>query len=114
MANFLYPRTISISRTVYSSTAGGGLEPSANTIATGIAASIQLKRLKPLMTGAMGLPAASAANPGMSEWMIMFNLALGSVNKGDKITDDLGQTYEVEAPYWNSLGYQCECRIYKP
>ena len=113
MGNLIYPRTITITRSAYTNT-GGGLEPTDSIIATGIAASIQLKSVRPLVNNASTMPAGSASNPGMATWIIIFQGTMGLVKKDDKITDDLGVAYEVDGPWWDSLGYQCECRVYKP
>jgi len=113
MGNLIYPRTINVSRTTYVNT-GNGLEPSDTSVLVGVPASIQMKRVKPLLNSAAVIPVATSTNPSMSDWIVFFKVAIGSVQKGDKITDDLGQTYEVETPYYTGMGYQCECRIYKP
>ena len=113
MGNLVFPRTITIARAAYSNT-GDGLEPVDTVLATNVPATIQLKSVRPLVNNASPLPAGSASNPGMGTWMIVFKGALGLVKKGDKITDDLSVTYEVDAPWWEAYGYECECRVYKP
>ena len=35
--------------------------------------------------------------------------ALGLIKRQDIITDDLGIRYQVQSPYWNSLGYNLFC-----
>lgn len=107
--SFLYPRTIAITRPAvdtapgYSSTYSG-LSPSNETaVASGIPASIQLKKEKGRLN--TNLPADQEAK---SFWTIMIPLgaaALGLINVDDIVTDDLGIRYQVTAPYWNSLGY---------
>lgn len=107
--SFLYPRTISISRPtqpVGVGAVGYGAElPATETaIASGIAASIQQKR-DGKMPGA-GLPGDARS----TLWRIFFNgLASGFVVDRDIITDDLGIRYQVQAAYWNSMGYNCLC-----
>lgn len=79
---------------------------------SGIDASIQLKRNR--SERAAAYPAATNSDDAMPTWSIYFKAAVGTVLKGDKITDETGITYIVEAPYWNSLGYALEARIYAP
>ncbi|WP_186122368.1 hypothetical protein [Burkholderia gladioli] len=107
MSSFLYPRTITISRQAV--TTGGGLQPyaGANSVAeevlfSGKPASIQLakERGKP----EIGLP----ADAGKTLWKVLMPLSAGvpagAVLRGDIVTDDAGQRYQVWAPYVNSLG----------
>lgn len=110
--SFLFPRTIRVSRVQEVFTTQEGLHQAEVTLFSNIRANIQLKSDK----GAhpMGFPSRTNSETSMTTWNIFFDLPLGSVNKSDKITDDAGQTYEVTGNYWNSLGYNCECRIYIP
>lgn len=107
MSGFLYPRTISITRPGtqpgFGAQGYGGELPSTETrVATGLPASIQLakERGKP----DAGLP----ADAGRTLWKVLMPLsaalAPGSVVRGDIVTDDAGQRYQVWAPYVNSLG----------
>jgi hypothetical protein len=110
MASLTYPRTIRVSRVGYANN-GGGLEPVDTQILVGVPASIQMKRKG---SSASAIPVSSASNSVVSAWIVFFTAPIGTVQKGDKVTDDLEQTYEVETPYHTGFGYQCECRIYKP
>ncbi len=45
-------------------------------------------------------------------WQIFipaWSLGLGAIEDRDIIADDLGERYQVQASYWNSLGYNCTC-----
>jgi hypothetical protein len=111
MANFLYPRTISISRPNPNTGIGaqpyGALqETNETTIATGIAAKIQIDRqgTKPVTA----LPGDAA---GQSIWNIMFEAANGLVQDRDIITDDLSHRYQVISAYWGPMVTTCRCQI---
>lgn len=104
---WLYPRTIAIYRSSVTTTAG--LQPysapnQSTPVATGIAASIQLK--KEALTQPARLPGDISRR---TYWSIMFPGALGLVRDNDTIVDDLGTRYQVVAAYWNSFGYNCLC-----
>lgn len=104
--SFMYPRTISVYRDSEPTT--GGLksynQPNQQTlIASGIAASIQLKK----EAGSMPthLPADTSRR---TYWNIMIPVSaatLGTIRNNDTIVDDIGVRYQVTAAYWNSLGY---------
>lgn len=107
--SFIYPRTIAITRPNvdvapgYTSNYSGVLPSQETPVASGLPASIQLKKEK-------GRPNANlpADQEAKSFWTIMIPLnsaALGLIQNNDIITDDLGVRYAVTAPYWNSLGY---------
>jgi hypothetical protein len=106
--SFLYPRTIAITRPTQAGTVGavgyGGQVPSTEEpVADGIAASIQLKK------DGRSPRAALPGDAHLTEWRIMFKGARDLVQARDVITDDLGVRYQVQAPYWNSLGFNCLC-----
>lgn len=103
--SFIYPRKISISRPQVKAGVGvlsyGGLLPSNETIiASGIAASIQLKKEGGRPESALPSDASRKAY-----WTIYFRAALGTAQKHDIITDDLGIRYQITGNYWNSMGY---------
>lgn len=106
MGSFLYPRTISVYRSTYSTAPGAQSYSAPNqdqTIATGLPASIQLKkeRGKPITD----LPGDASAK---TFWTILIPAAsagIGLIRSRDIIVDELGVRYQVSAPYWNSLGY---------
>lgn len=106
--SFIYPRVISILRPA-AQTGFGALPPSGaglaaeTAIASGLPASIQQKS-----TGARPDAGVPADATNRSFWRVLIPLgalALGSVQRGDIVVDDLGQRYQVTAPYWNSLGH---------
>jgi hypothetical protein len=111
MANFLYPRTISVSRPNPNTGVGaqpyGALqETNETTIATGISAKVQIDRQGTKPTTA--LPGDAA---GDSIWNIIFKASLGLVQDRDVITDDLGKRYQVISAYWGPLVTTCRCQI---
>lgn len=107
MNSFIYPRTIAVTRPVaptgvgyqgYSATQSG----SETAIVSGIPANIQAKTT---LSRPAGLPGAP---PSPIVWRIYIPLdavANGVILDRDIITDDLGCRYQVEASYWNSLGW---------
>lgn len=93
-------------------TLGDGLHETEVVVVAGLAASIQMKRARPVGPPVRMGPTQSAdAQP---EWLILFEGDKDLVRKSDKITDDLGEVYQVEAPYWNSLGWNVTARNYHP
>ncbi|ACR29148.1 Hypothetical protein bglu_1g20420 [Burkholderia glumae BGR1] len=106
--SFMYPRTISISRQAVS-TAGGlkpysGADPVAEQVLfSGLPASIQ-------QTSTSAKPDANLPADARSRsiWRVFMPLSAGvpagAVLRGDIVTDDAGQRYQVWAPYVNSLG----------
>lgn len=106
--SFIYPRTISITRQPVTTGGGvqpyGGMNPGAEqTIYSGLPASIQQKG-----TGSRPDANLPADAKDRSLWRVLMPLsagvAAGSVLRGDIVTDDTGQRYQVWAPYVNSLG----------
>jgi hypothetical protein len=108
MSSFIYPRTIAITRQPTSTTGGvqpyGGSKPETEeTLYIGVAASIQEKS-----TGARPDAHLPADATNRSFWRVFMPLSAavvpGSVLRGDIVTDEFGQRYQVVAPYINSLG----------
>jgi hypothetical protein len=104
---FMYPRVVSVTRQPVS-TGGGykgysGMDPSVEqTLYSDLRASIQLARDR-------GKPEANLpADAGKTLWKVLMPLSsgvtVGSVLRGDIVTDDTGQRYQVVAPYINSMG----------
>lgn len=114
MPNFIYPRTITATRAATVKTAQDGLHQAEVPViaAPGLDAAIQLKRARPVGPVAQGGPTQSADE--IPEWLILFKGPRDLIQKGDKIIDDLGIAYQVEAPYWNSLGWNLTARLYHP
>ena len=112
MPSFIYPRTITITRVDIVKTTADGLHEQEVFVAVDLPASIQMKRARPVGPPVRMGPTQSAdAQP---EWLILFEGDKDLVQKSDKITDDLGEVYQVEAPYWNSLGWNVTARNYHP
>lgn len=109
MPNFIYPRTIAISRPGAAPVAGDGgysglPQGSETTVATGIPASIQFSRSGSQPLAKVPSDVAGRATP--VDVLIPRNaLTNGTVELRDIVTDDLGQRYQVIAPYWDSMGY---------
>jgi len=115
MGNFIYPRTITVKRAAFAQTPTDGLNQNKTTIVSDIPASIQLKRNRSSTT--ILSPGHTNADDSMPTWKIFTQpgrLANGTIHKGDEIVDDLNISYIVEGPYWNSLGYSLEARVYTP
>lgn len=107
--SFIYPRSVVVTRPTQPTGIGAvgysAVQVSTEIpVASNIPANIQMFKDKPNST----LP----ADAGKTMWKIMIPLsavALGVIQTRDIITDDLGQRYQVHAPYWNSLGHNCLC-----
>lgn len=112
--SFIFPRTISVSRVASNTTVGkagyGGVmkaneSPVSNV--QNLRASIQLDR------GGRNPVTNLPADGQKTMWKVIIepspSVVDGSILNRDIITDDLGIRYQVVAPYWNSLGYQCLC-----
>lgn len=109
--SFMYPRTVAISRPGAQSGAGrlgyGGVSPTTETsVATGLPANIQ--RSNASGQSVHGLP-ADAQKTYWSVFLPRQSAALGLVEVRDIVTDDAGIRYQVQAPYWNSMGYNLLC-----
>lgn len=107
--SFIYPRTIAITRPIAQTGVGaqsysGELASAESSIASGISASIQMRR-KGVSGRNQNLPADAPA----TDWAIFIPLSqgsLGEIAERDIVTDDLGRRYQVDGAYWDSLGYQ--------
>ncbi len=112
--SFVYPRTISVKRIAAVSAAGnqGYRNPQQSletSILTGLPASIQFDT-----HGSRPLPAVPDDTQGRTMWRIFIpkrSAALGQIQKNDIVVDDQGTRYQVEAPYWNSLGYALRAEL---
>ena len=108
MSGFLYPRTIKITRPNSPSSFGAagfeGDDPANESIViASTKAGIQLDRVGE--TASSNLPTSSR----MGRWRILIpakKAKLGTINKNDIVTDDLGIRYQVFDNYWTPLGYQ--------
>jgi hypothetical protein len=104
--SFIYPRTIAITRPVDQAGEGavgyGGTQNFPETpVVSDVPASIQYAK--------SGMRPSGNIPDDIDKktfWNIFFRLPEGIVNARDIITDDLGVRYQVNAPYWNSLGYK--------
>ena len=110
--SFLYPRTITISRASDQYSAAAGLHVAQTTIASGVPAAIQPKRIR--VPAPIAYPSPTNTDGAMSEWRILIPNPAPSVLKADMVTDDLGNQYEIVTAYPNGLGMQCDARIYAP
>lgn len=108
MMEFIYSRTITISRPNQNSSVGTlpyqGVLPSDETVLfTNIPASIQKKA--GLKAPNAKLPSDVAQNYSWNIFVFVNYLPKDSIRNNDIVTDDGGNRYQVYANYWNSLGY---------
>jgi hypothetical protein len=109
--SFLYPRTVTVSRPqnqigVGSMPYGGLVTTNETVVARGLPASIQMNKARGKTDA--NLP----ADAGKTVWHVFIPAAaapLGQILVRDVLTDELGQRYQVVAPYWNSLGHTLTC-----
>jgi hypothetical protein len=109
--SFLYPRTVTITRsnaqTGFGAIGYGGVTKANETlIAANLPASIQLQKSRG------GQEAGLPADTSKVYWKVLIPLAAaakGLIQARDIVTDDLGERYQVAAPYWNSLGHNLLC-----
>lgn len=110
--SFLYPRTVAIRRPQVSTSVGEQVGYAAlqqtdeDVIAKGIAASIQAKGTSG--RNPVGLP----GDTPLVTWRILTPtsaLQAGQVRDRDIIEDDLGNRYQVQSDYTNSLGCNFLC-----
>lgn len=109
--SFLFPNTISLSRTAPNGGVGsigyGGLPATAQTVvATGLPAHIQADRQG--TRNAAGLPADAA---GQSIWKVIFKGAKGLARERDVVTDEQGKRYHVISADWGPLVTTCRCQL---
>lgn len=115
--SFLYPRVVSISRPIITApTDVGNVGENAvsspadyDVVASGLRASIQLDRQG--QRNPVGLPTDAAYKPVWKIFIPLPDAALGSIFANDVVTDDIGNQYQVFAPYWDSLGFNLRCII---
>lgn len=109
--DFIYPRVVTLSRPNPTSGKGAlgyqGLLPADEEVLfTGLEASIQHRGGTANPTG---LPGDSMSVPVWKIILPPWSLTNGQINDRDIFTDDTGIRYQVQASYWNSLGYSCNC-----
>lgn len=115
MPDLVYPRKISITRAQMTNTPADGFHQSEIPVLTDVPASIQLAADR--SAGARVSPGPTDSNDAVPVWNIFIPAGaaeLGVVRLGDKVVDDTGMAYRVEAPYWNILGYRLSARLYNP
>jgi len=108
MTSFLYPRTVSFHRPAGQPQGGllgygGQIQANEVVIASGVPASIQERK------EGIRAPAHLPSDGRQPEWWVFiarFKLSNGTLKAGDIMIDDLGNRYQVLAPYWDSLGYR--------
>jgi len=108
MASFIYPRTVAFHRPADQGGAGrigygGQIIGDETPIASGIPASIQERKDGP--ANPLHLP-TDAQKPNYYVFIPRRKLANGTVQSRDVMIDDLGNRYQVVAPYWDSMGYR--------
>ena len=117
MTGFMYPRTIAITRPNTAPTAGDagylGLQATAETaVVSNVTASIQFDS-----AGSAPLPNVPGDTVGRTLWKILIpasaGIANGTIQKNDVATDDLGQRYQISAPYWTPLGWTLRTELLK-
>lgn len=110
--SFMYPRTVSVSRPPAQAGVGfqapyAGEDPAGETvIASGLPASIQVRREG--QKGPTGLP-GDGTKP---TWYVFIKrgalealgLTAAAIQNLDILTDELGNRYQVIAPYFDSMG----------
>jgi hypothetical protein len=108
----IFWRTIQITRVASEYTDADGLHSTEVAVASDVPADIQWKTSAP--TKPVGYPAATNTDAPMNVWRIFCQLPLGTVKKGDKIVDDLGEAYQVDAAWHNGIMYELISRDYQP
>lgn len=109
--SFLYPRVVSIARPNQDDTHGAqpysGLRAdNESVIASGIPAHIQIDRQNPMSP--TKLPADAISLP---VYKIIIKVARGLVKRGDVITDDLDNRYQVISPDWGPMVTTCRAQL---
>ncbi len=111
--SFLYPRLITITRPnpdtgVGAQSYGGVQEANEQVVMADVPARIQIDQQG--VASPAKLPADAMRE---SVWKILFVLPLGTVDTGDIITDEIGNRFQVVAPYWGPLVTTCRCQVLK-
>ncbi len=111
--NFIYPRTVTLKRpgaqggVGFQAAYAGDQRANETTLATGLCASVQMKREGQRNT--VGLP-AEGTRP---TWDIFIppedSANCPQILDRDLIYDDLGRRFQVVGDYINSLGYKLRC-----
>ena len=122
MANFVYPRSLSVYRLASFPTGSAGYGAQ-NYQEPQTSGSSYIWASKPLFTGVMcsiqeyrsgqrpveNLPGSTFVTPTNKIYIPLRVLPKGALRARDYLLDDLGVRYEVINPYWNSLGYRAYC-----
>jgi hypothetical protein len=82
---------------------GGDQPVNESVVLSGVPAGVQSDRVG--HNQASNLPATSSL-PYYKILIPAPSAPLGTINKNDIVTDDLGTRYQVLDPYWTPLGYQ--------
>lgn len=106
--SFIYPRIVAFHRPADQSGAGrigyGGQNvANEGVIATGIPASVQERKDGP--ANPVHIP-TDGRRPDYYVFIPRKKLANGTLKSRDIMIDDLGNRFQVIAPYWDSLGYR--------
>lgn len=109
--SFLYPRVVSISRPNQDDTLGGqpysGLRSdNESVISSDLPAHIQIDRQNPMSP--TKLPSDAISLP---VYKILIKVARGLVKRGDIITDDIGNRYQVISPDWGPMVTTCRAQL---
>lgn len=110
---FLWPYTVSVQRLQQTFSATEGAAQSLTVIYAALPANIAVKRDKGF-NKPPGYPSASETPTPMPMYDIMIGqqLAMGSVQNGDMLTDQTGMQYRVDAALWLPMGYNLYCGPY--
>jgi hypothetical protein len=108
--SFLYPRTVTIKRPCKQSGAGeqgyGGVSPSdEKTLFMDVECSIQEPRN---VRNKTGLPTDTPLNVFPMFIPLSSGIGNGDIEGGDIAIDDLGNRYQLQDPYWDSMGHKID------
>lgn len=82
-------------------------------VAANIPCVITERRVKPAPAVSAGAP--TDIETAITNWLFMLKLPLGTLQRMDRLVDDVGIHYEIETPQWNSDAfYELTATIYNP
>lgn len=108
--SFLYPRTVTVQRVLPATpgSAGVGAQAYSSQVSDGLQTVGQYPASIQIAKEVGNQPAKLPTDAGrVTYWKVFVRAPLGSILGRDVLVDDMGLTYQVTAPYWNSMGYQC-------
>lgn len=111
--SFLFPNTANITRVQNVFNTQDGLHSEEVPVVYNLPCTIQLKRDMGFQVP-HAFPASSNTDSPQPLWVMVCRTSNGLIEKMDKVTNENGMQFQIEAVYWSPLMTSIEMREYKP